>query len=135
MKQKLLGASRVAEISGVSRQAITKHFNEKFPDAKVGKKWNVYHPGVFEYLKAKGVDVINSDLRSAPQRSDPQAKNPVSQKRNKHTEQAKKRAREPTQTGSKKSQNKTPENVNGLQNERQQSGYSLSDNPDISESE
>ena len=81
MNEKLLPAARIAELVGVSRQAITKHFGDSFPEAKVGTKWNVYHPGVFDYLSKRNVDIINTKVKSAEKRRDKQAVNPVSQKR------------------------------------------------------
>lgn len=99
MKQKLLGASRIAELVGISRQAVTKLFNKNWPDAKVGKQWNVYDPGIFDYLKSKGVDVVNSDLKSAKNRIDPQAKTPVNQRQDKHAKAGRKQSLQPDSSG------------------------------------
>lgn len=99
MKQKLLGASRIAELVGISRQAVTKLFNKNWPEAKVGKSWNVYDPGVFEYLKSKDVDVVNSDLKSSSKRIDPQAKNPVNQRQDKHAKAGRGKSLQPDSSG------------------------------------
>lgn len=88
MQKKPIGASRIAELVGISRQAVTKLFNKNWPDAKTGSAWDAYHPGVFEYLKSKGVDVVNADLKSAPKRIDPRAKTPVNQRQDKHARAA-----------------------------------------------
>lgn len=85
MNEKLLSAARIAELAGVSRQIITRIFNENCSDAKRGTKWNVYHPYIFEYLKDRDVDVVGTSLRSATERRDPQAVKPVSQSRDKHS--------------------------------------------------
>lgn len=99
MKQKLLGASRIAELVGISRQAVTKLFNKNWPEAKVGKSWNVYDPGVFEYLRSKDVDVVNSDLKSSSKRIDPQAKNPVNQRQDKHAKAGRCKSLQPDSSG------------------------------------
>ncbi|AUR94060.1 hypothetical protein NVP1191O_01 [Vibrio phage 1.191.O._10N.286.52.B4] len=99
MKQKLLGASRIAELVGISRQAVTKLFNKNWPDAKVGKSWNVYDPGVFDYLKSKDVDVVNSDLKSSKKRIDQQAKNPVNQRQDKHAKAGRGKSLQPDSSG------------------------------------
>lgn len=99
MKQKLLGASRIAELVGISRQAVTKLFNKNWPDAKVGKSWNVYDPGVFDYLKSKDVDVVNSDLKSSKSRIDPQAKNPVNQRQDKYAKAGRGKSLQPDSSG------------------------------------
>jgi hypothetical protein len=83
MNEKLLSAARIAELAGVSRQIVTRLFNENCPDAKVGTKWDVYNPYIFEYLKERGVDVVGAKLQSAKERRDPQATKPVSQSREK----------------------------------------------------
>lgn len=85
MKEKLLSASRIAELVGVSRQIITRKFNDKCPDAKIGSKWNAYHPFIFEYLKSNDVDVVSTQLKSATDRKSPSATKPVSQSRDKYS--------------------------------------------------
>ena len=85
MNEKLLPAARIAELVGVSRQAITKHFADSYPEAKTGTKWNVYHPGIFDYLSKRGVDIVNTQVKSAAKRRDKQAVKPVSQSRDVHS--------------------------------------------------
>ncbi len=47
---------QIAESVGLSRQGVNKFLQKKFPEAKVGRKWDVSHAGVSEYLKERGVD-------------------------------------------------------------------------------
>lgn len=79
-------ASRIAESIGVSRQFVTKHFNANFPDAKVGNKWNINHIGVMKWLESKGVDVSTGELPIADTRKSKQAKNSVSQSRDRFSD-------------------------------------------------
>ena len=82
MKQRLFSAARVGEFAGVTRQYISGLCKNQFPDAKVGTKVNINHPGIKEFLESKGVDV-NAHLKAAAERTSHLAKKSVSQRETK----------------------------------------------------
>lgn len=94
MAKNLLSAARIAEITGISRQAVTKKCNKDFARAKDGKKWNVNHARLGAWLKEKGVTAsdLEGRTKSANARIDKRATTVVSQSRSKMSTRAVKKS-------------------------------------------
>lgn len=82
MEHNLYPAARIAESCGISRQGLNKFCREKCPEARVGNKIDINNPVMRAYMESKNAD-FSRQLKPAAERTDPQAKTPVSQSESK----------------------------------------------------